>query len=139
MSAPSAAELETALATLHRAIGAKPNDAAMSSLERARWYKAFHEIRVAAALDRDACADEVRERLMAGSAIDRFETRRCYVCHHQIGMPHAYYEKMCCACGDQNWEKREQRRDLAGRVALVTGARIKIGYETALILLRAGA
>jgi len=36
-------------------------------------------------------------------------------------------------------EKRFQKADLHGRVALVTGARVKIGYQAALKLLRAGA
>lgn len=35
--------------------------------------------------------------------------------------------------------KRSQTADLTGKVALVTGGRIKIGYEACLILLRAGA
>ena len=38
-----------------------------------------------------------------------------------------------------NWDKRSQRADLTGRTALVTGGRIKIGYQTALKLLRDGA
>lgn len=35
--------------------------------------------------------------------------------------------------------KRQQKVDLTGKVAVVTGARIKIGFEIALILLRNGA
>ena len=46
---------------------------------------------------------------------------------------------MCAPCGDFNYAKREQTADLAGRCALVTGARVKIGYQAALKLLRAGA
>ena len=38
-----------------------------------------------------------------------------------------------------NWEKRRQTADLSGRVAVVTGARVKIGYRIALKLLRCGA
>lgn len=38
-----------------------------------------------------------------------------------------------------NLRKREQRADLKARVALVTGARVKIGYRVALKLLRDGA
>ena len=39
----------------------------------------------------------------------------------------------------ENMAKREQTADLNGRVALVTGGRIKIGFQIALKLLRAGA
>ncbi len=46
---------------------------------------------------------------------------------------------MCEACGDFNYAKREQTADLGGRYALVTGARVKIGYQASLKLLRAGA
>jgi NAD(P)-dependent dehydrogenase (short-subunit alcohol dehydrogenase family) len=46
---------------------------------------------------------------------------------------------MCVPCGDFNYAKREQTADLSGRHALVTGARVKIGYQAALKLLRAGA
>jgi NAD(P)-dependent dehydrogenase (short-subunit alcohol dehydrogenase family) len=46
---------------------------------------------------------------------------------------------MCQACGDFNYAKREQTADLRGRYALVTGARVKIGFQASLKLLRAGA
>ena len=46
---------------------------------------------------------------------------------------------LCCQCAEHNWSKRFQRADLKGRVALVTGGRIKIGYETVLKLVRDGA
>ena len=43
------------------------------------------------------------------------------------------------ACGDFNFAKRSQTADLRGRVALISGARVKIGYQAAIMLLRAGA
>ena len=46
---------------------------------------------------------------------------------------------MCPECGDFNFSKRNQTADLVGFVALVTGARIKIGFEIGLKLLRDGA
>jgi NAD(P)-dependent dehydrogenase (short-subunit alcohol dehydrogenase family) len=46
---------------------------------------------------------------------------------------------MCGRCAELNWTKRNQTADLRGRVALVTGARVKIGYHAAIMLLRAGA
>jgi NAD(P)-dependent dehydrogenase (short-subunit alcohol dehydrogenase family) len=46
---------------------------------------------------------------------------------------------MCIDCGDLNYQKRNQKCDLSGKVALVTGGRIKIGYQIILMLLRNGA
>jgi NAD(P)-dependent dehydrogenase (short-subunit alcohol dehydrogenase family) len=46
---------------------------------------------------------------------------------------------MCPGCAAFNYQKRFQTADCRGRVALVTGARVKIGYHAALMLLRAGA
>jgi NAD(P)-dependent dehydrogenase (short-subunit alcohol dehydrogenase family) len=45
---------------------------------------------------------------------------------------------MCLACGDFNYAKRSQTADLSGRVALITGSRVKIGYQAAIMMLRAG-
>ncbi|MET0291399.1 MAG: SDR family oxidoreductase [Steroidobacteraceae bacterium] len=65
--------------------------------------------------------------------------RNCYVCKQDYTRPHRFYDSLCETCGDFNYAKRTQTADLAGRVALVTGARVKIGYQAALFLLRAGA
>jgi NAD(P)-dependent dehydrogenase (short-subunit alcohol dehydrogenase family) len=65
--------------------------------------------------------------------------RHCYVCKAEYTTPHRYYDSMCVPCGDFNYAKREQTADLRGHYALVTGARVKIGYQAALKLLRAGA
>jgi NAD(P)-dependent dehydrogenase (short-subunit alcohol dehydrogenase family) len=46
---------------------------------------------------------------------------------------------MCEDCGDINYLKRNLTCNLSGKVALVTGGRIKIGFEIVLILLRNGA
>jgi NAD(P)-dependent dehydrogenase (short-subunit alcohol dehydrogenase family) len=65
--------------------------------------------------------------------------RRCYVCKESYSRLHFFYDCLCTDCGDFNFAKRMQTADLTGRVALVTGGRIKIGFHTALKLLRAGA
>lgn len=65
--------------------------------------------------------------------------RTCYVCKQAFVKVHRYYDSMCIDCGDFNYAKREQTADLAGHYALVTGARVKIGYQASLKLLRAGA
>ncbi|HZF28588.1 MAG TPA: SDR family NAD(P)-dependent oxidoreductase, partial [Gammaproteobacteria bacterium] len=73
---------------------------------------------------------------------ERAELRReraCYVCKKPFARVHRYYDSMCEECGDFNYAKREQTADLGGQYALVTGARVKIGYQASLKLLRAGA
>jgi NAD(P)-dependent dehydrogenase (short-subunit alcohol dehydrogenase family) len=70
----------------------------------------------------------------------RVETPRlCYVCKTQFNELHHFYDQMCPPCAELNFAKREQTADMRGRVALVTGARVKIGYQAAVLLLRAGA
>jgi len=64
--------------------------------------------------------------------------RDCYVCKKimQSDEAHLFYNSMCEDCGDFNYEMRTKKRDLTGYTAIVTGGRIKIGYEVALWLLR---
>lgn len=61
------------------------------------------------------------------------------MCKQPYTNVHRYYDSMCQACGDFNYAKREQSANLDGRYALITGARVKIGYQASLKLLRAGA
>lgn len=63
----------------------------------------------------------------------------CYVCKQPFTALHRYYDSLCPTCGEYNYRKREQTADLTGRYALVTGARVKIGFQASLKLLRAGA
>jgi 3-oxoacyl-ACP reductase-like protein len=67
------------------------------------------------------------------------QERSCYVCKQPFANMHRYYDSMCEVCGDFNYAKRQQSADLSGRYALVTGARVKIGFQASLKLLRAGA
>ena len=64
--------------------------------------------------------------------------RKCYVCKAAYRRLHPFYDQLCPRCGDENQARRAATVDLFGRVALVTGARVKIGYQAALMLLRAG-
>jgi NAD(P)-dependent dehydrogenase (short-subunit alcohol dehydrogenase family) len=64
--------------------------------------------------------------------------RKCYVCKAEYRRIHPFYDQLCPACGDENHARRAITADLRGRVALVTGARVKIGYQAAILLLRAG-
>jgi hypothetical protein len=67
------------------------------------------------------------------------QERACYVCKQPFTKMHRYYDALCDECGDFNYAKREQTADLTGHYALVTGARVKIGFQASLKLLRAGA
>ncbi|WP_013320228.1 SDR family NAD(P)-dependent oxidoreductase [Gloeothece verrucosa] len=63
----------------------------------------------------------------------------CYICKQPYTDIHFFYHSLCPICAEFNYHKRHQRTNLKGRVALITGGRIKIGYQTALRLLKDGA
>jgi NAD(P)-dependent dehydrogenase (short-subunit alcohol dehydrogenase family) len=65
--------------------------------------------------------------------------RACYVCKTEFTRLHFFYDSMCGPCAELNYQKRFQTASLEGRVAVITGARIKIGFQAALMMLRAGA
>ncbi|UNK57219.1 SDR family oxidoreductase [Pseudoxanthomonas daejeonensis] len=66
------------------------------------------------------------------------ELLHCYVCKQKYTQVHHFYDQMCMACAEFNFRKRTETADLSGRVALLTGGRVKIGYQAGLKLLRAG-
>ncbi len=63
----------------------------------------------------------------------------CYICKQIYTQIHFFYHSLCPQCADFNYQKRYQKTNLIGRIVLVTGGRIKIGYQTALRMLRDGA
>jgi NAD(P)-dependent dehydrogenase (short-subunit alcohol dehydrogenase family) len=65
--------------------------------------------------------------------------QNCYICKDDYSVVHHFYDRLCPACGDLNFARRTELADLRGRVALLTGGRVKIGYQAGLKLLRAGA
>jgi len=65
--------------------------------------------------------------------------RNCYVCKADFTELHHFYDQMCLACAEFNYQKRFQTASLDGQVALITGSRLKIGYQSTLMMLRAGA
>ncbi|MBF0569629.1 MAG: SDR family oxidoreductase [Candidatus Omnitrophica bacterium] len=65
--------------------------------------------------------------------------RPCYVCKQEFIQVHFFYDSMCPKCAEFNYAKRFQTASLVGQVALITGSRLKIGYQAALMMLRAGA
>ena len=66
------------------------------------------------------------------------ETLNCYVCKKDYTELHHFYDQMCPECAAFNYAKRTETADLSGRVALLTGGRVKIGYQAGIKLLRAG-
>ncbi len=67
------------------------------------------------------------------------QPRNCYVCKKDFDRLHFFYDQMCPSCAPYNYEKRSQTANLNGRTALLTGGRVKIGFQTGILLLRAGA
>ena len=67
------------------------------------------------------------------------ERRHCYVCKRDYYQLHHFYDQLCPECAEFNWFKRGELADLSGRVALLTGGRVKIGYQAGIKLLRSGA
>lgn len=67
------------------------------------------------------------------------EPQHCYVCKQKFSLIHHFYDQMCPSCAKFNFQKRTELADLRGRVALLTGGRVKIGYQAGLKLLRSGA
>jgi NAD(P)-dependent dehydrogenase (short-subunit alcohol dehydrogenase family) len=80
--------------------------------------------------------DEVK---VIGEVGELKSPRNCYVCKAEFTSLHHFYDTMCATCADLNYQKRFQRCDMTGQVALITGARLKIGYYAALMMLRSGA
>jgi NAD(P)-dependent dehydrogenase (short-subunit alcohol dehydrogenase family) len=78
----------------------------------------------------DVDADQPRESI---------EPQHCYVCKKKYSTIHFFYDQLCPECAPFNYAKRTELVDLRGRVALLTGGRVKIGYQAGLKLLRAGA
>ena len=132
-------------------------------VQRRRWGKAVRRLEKAAKLQADeAVLAETGMRVLrdkpvfttpnvfASSAFDQAEVddpgfreliapQHCYVCKERYREVHPFYDQLCRPCGDFNYGKRGETADLHGRVALLTGGRVKIGYQAGIKLLRAGA
>lgn len=67
------------------------------------------------------------------------EPEHCYVCKTPYTEVHFFYHFLCPQCAAFNYAMRSLHADLKGRVALVTGGRVKIGHQLVLRLLRDGA
>jgi NAD(P)-dependent dehydrogenase (short-subunit alcohol dehydrogenase family) len=69
----------------------------------------------------------------------QIEAKHCYVCKADYTEIHHFYDQLCPACAALNFRKRTELADLGGRVALLSGGRVKIGYQAGIKLLRSGA
>ena len=89
---------------------------------------------------RAALTEAITQLALLGNKARRlFKPKKCYICKVHFFELHHFYHQLCPTCAAENYQRRTMHVDLSGRVALVTGGRIKIGYEIALQLLRAGA
>ena len=86
--------------------------------------------------DRRAAADRAANAIGDAPTV---EARHCYICKEDYTLVHHFYDSLCPACAELNFAKRTELADLRGRVALLTGGRVKIGYQAGLKLLRSGA
>jgi NAD(P)-dependent dehydrogenase (short-subunit alcohol dehydrogenase family) len=67
------------------------------------------------------------------------EAQNCYTCKQDYSKLHFFYDQLCPTCAEHNYFKRSELADLSGRTALITGGRVKIGYQASIKLLRSGA
>lgn len=67
------------------------------------------------------------------------KSHNCYICKQPYTLVDSFHHQLCPDCASDNRQRREQRVDLTGRRALLTGGRAKIGMYIALKLLRDGA
>ncbi|MFD7733551.1 SDR family oxidoreductase [Kitasatospora phosalacinea] len=65
--------------------------------------------------------------------------QRCYVCKQHYRQVDGFYHRLCPACAEDHTARRALSTDLAGRRVLLTGGRVKIGFQLALMMLRDGA
>ena len=84
-------------------------------------------------------AHDINTDADAAQPREAIEPKHCYVCKKKYTAIHFFYDQLCPDCAAFNYAKRTETTDLHGRVALLTGGRVKIGYQAGLKLLRAGA
>ncbi|GAC1382588.1 MAG: SDR family NAD(P)-dependent oxidoreductase [Marmoricola sp.] len=156
-------ELAIALKVLAELPSLPPDHADIIAVKRAAsgMYKELKKERRAAARAADVAHDRaVVERTATGSAMriddetagiplastaegafagELITARGCYICKEDYTLVDAFYHGLCPRCAAFSHAKRDQRTDLTGKRALLTGGRAKIGMYIALRLLRDGA
>ncbi|KAK8044570.1 hypothetical protein PG993_004594 [Apiospora rasikravindrae] len=85
----------------------------------------------------------LRDYAASKPALSGGPLRYCYVCQTYLSHAHKVFPRMCEPCGEFNIAgsavSLPPNLKLGGKVALVTGGRINLGFHTALRLLRCGA
>lgn len=87
----------------------------------------------------DEVDDKTNDGFTSATFVETNKEQHCYVCKVKYPLIHFFYDQLCPACAEFNYNKRSETADLSGRVALLTGGRVKIGYQAGIKLLRAGA
>ncbi|REE94819.1 SDR family NAD(P)-dependent oxidoreductase [Thermomonospora umbrina] len=160
---PTDAEIEACLRVLAHVRGADPDDPRWAAVRRAvdqthragkrarkvarRAERRRHDHEVLASTARFAEQDPAPPPTAPppdpvgtmGTVGALIAPRRCYVCKTSYRRVHSEYHLLCPECAEVNAAHRHARCDLRGRRAMVTGGRIKIGFQVALKLLRDGA
>lgn len=70
---------------------------------------------------------------------ETLEPQHCYICKVRYHEVHHFYDQLCLSCAALNYAKRGELADMSGMVVLLTGGRVKIGYQAGIKLLRCGA
>ena len=70
---------------------------------------------------------------------ETLEAQHCYICKVRYHEIHHFYDQLCRTCATLNFAKRSELADMSGMVVLLTGGRVKIGYQAGIKLLRSGA
>ncbi len=136
-------------ARLHRAIAGLSEPQRRAGRRRAK--RADRDRRDAHARHEEALLDQTGIRTLRRSLVTTpapvlpapepalLPGRRCYICKETYSHVHHFYDQLCPSCADLNFKARTELADLRGRSALLTGGRVKIGYQAGLKLLRSGA
>jgi NAD(P)-dependent dehydrogenase (short-subunit alcohol dehydrogenase family) len=106
------------------------NARAATGIRQAREASVFVAPALIASPENSSCNDQSNELK---------SPRTCYVCKEEFTRLHFFYDTMCMKCAEFNYQKRFQTAPLDGKVALITGSRLKIGYQATLLMLRSGA
>lgn len=77
---------------------------------------------------------EEEEAFSAGQRPKLNIAAKCYICKKPYVDLHFFYDQLCPGCAELNYRKRNETVDMLDKVAIVTGARVKIGYRCALKL-----